>query len=83
MSGRNSKPAQPVKPAPNHAEPVRESNSNSTCQTITVEQAGKLLGISRAAAYAAANDGSIPAIRLGKRRLVVPKAAIEKLLMPA
>lgn len=47
--------------------------------TIRVEEAAKLLGISRGAAYARANDGSLPTIRLGKR-LLVPKAALDKML---
>jgi excisionase family DNA binding protein len=50
--------------------------------TITVEEAARRLGISRGAAYARANDGGLPTIRLGKR-LLVPKAALEKMLMPA
>jgi excisionase family DNA binding protein len=45
--------------------------------TISVEEAGRILGVSRGAAYA--KDGSIPTIRLGKR-LLVPKAALEKML---
>jgi excisionase family DNA binding protein len=48
-------------------------------RTISVEEAGRILGVSRGAAYAYARDGSIPTIRLGKR-LLVPKAAIEKML---
>jgi excisionase family DNA binding protein len=47
--------------------------------TITIEEAGRILGISRGAAYARAEDGSIPTIRLGKR-LLVPKAALNKML---
>jgi excisionase family DNA binding protein len=47
--------------------------------TITVEQAGQALGICRNAAYAAAGRGEIPVIRIG-RRLLVPKAAFERLL---
>ncbi|MDP8928189.1 MAG: helix-turn-helix domain-containing protein [Actinomycetota bacterium] len=35
--------------------------------TITVEQAGALLGISRRSAYRAAASGHIPTIRLGRR----------------
>ena len=50
--------------------------------TMKVEDAGKLLGISRGAAYARAKDGSLPTIRLGKR-LLVPTAALEKLLETA
>jgi excisionase family DNA binding protein len=47
--------------------------------TVSVEEAGRLLGISRGAAYARAGDGSLPTIRLGKR-LLVPKSALDKLL---
>ena len=47
--------------------------------TYTVPEAGRLLGISRGAAYAAAADKTIPTIRIG-RRLLVPRAALERLL---
>lgn len=43
--------------------------------TMTVQQAGEALGISRSSAYDAVRSGTIPAIRLG-RRLVVPTAAL-------
>ncbi|MGI8633059.1 MAG: helix-turn-helix domain-containing protein [Solirubrobacterales bacterium] len=39
--------------------------------TLTVEQTGELLGISRYAAYQAAATGELPVLRLG-RRLLVP-----------
>jgi len=48
--------------------------------TMTVEEAGEVLGISRATAYMLASTGQIPTIRLGERRLVVPKAALMKML---
>ena len=47
--------------------------------TVTVEEAGCILGISRGLAYQMAREGKIPTIRFGKR-LVVPKWAIEHLL---
>jgi excisionase family DNA binding protein len=47
--------------------------------TMTVEQAGKLLGISRRSAYRAAADGHIPTIRLG-RRILVPTARLHRML---
>ncbi len=51
--------------------------------TLSVEEAGcDVLGLSRAAAYAAAKAGSLPVIRIG-HRLVVPRYALEKLLMGA
>jgi len=54
--------------------------------TITVPEAAEILGINRTGAYRAIERGELPAIRIG-RRLVVPKAAIARLLegggMPA
>jgi excisionase family DNA binding protein len=48
-------------------------------QTLTVEEAGQKLGISRNSAYEAARKGEIPTIRIG-RLLLVPRAAFERLL---
>jgi excisionase family DNA binding protein len=45
----------------------------------SVEEAGRLLGISRAYAYELVARGELPHVRLG-RRLVVPKHAIQALL---
>ena len=47
--------------------------------TLTVEQTGEFLGISRAAAYEGVRSGEIPSVRIG-RRIVVPTAAIRRLL---
>jgi excisionase family DNA binding protein len=47
--------------------------------TLTVDEVGQALGISRNPAYSAVNAGEIPAIRIG-RRWLVPKAAFERLL---
>jgi excisionase family DNA binding protein len=47
--------------------------------TYTVEEAGRLLGICRNSAYRLATEGQLPTIRLG-RRLLVPKAALDRLL---
>jgi excisionase family DNA binding protein len=43
--------------------------------TITVEQAARLLGVGRTAAYEAARRGELPTRRLG-RRLLVPVPAL-------
>ena len=48
-------------------------------RTLTVEEAGRLLGISRNTSYALARSGAIPTIRLG-RRLLVPKVAFDRML---
>jgi excisionase family DNA binding protein len=47
--------------------------------TVTVEEAGDALGISRASAYEGVRNGEIPFIRVG-RRIVVPTAALRRLL---
>lgn len=48
--------------------------------TFSVEEAGcEILGLSKVSAYAAANRGDIPTVRIG-RRLLVPRLALEKLL---
>jgi excisionase family DNA binding protein len=47
--------------------------------TISIEEAGKILGLSRSAAYRAAARGEIPTLRFG-RRLVVPTAKLFAML---
>lgn len=47
--------------------------------TLSVEEAAKVLGIGRNLCYDRVKSGDIPAIKIGKR-LLVPKAALEKLL---
>jgi excisionase family DNA binding protein len=51
--------------------------------TWSVAEAARLLGISVPAAYAYAADGTLPVIRLGGGRLLVPKVGLERLLMSA
>jgi excisionase family DNA binding protein len=48
-------------------------------ETISVEEAGRALGISRGLAYRAVHRGEIPTIRIG-RRLLVPRIALARLL---
>ena len=57
----------------------RQENQQLERKTLTVEDAGKVLGLSRAAAYQGVQSGAIPCIRVG-RRLLVPIAALERLL---
>lgn len=47
--------------------------------SCTVEQAGAVLGIGRASAYAAAARGEIPTVKVGKR-LIVPAQALLRML---
>ena len=51
-------------------------------QVLTVEEAGKLFGISRALAYRLANDGEIagvPVLRLGRRFVLSRSKVLKKL----
>ena len=47
--------------------------------TLTIAEAGKIFGMCRNAAYAAAAKGEIPTIRIG-RLLKVPTAVVRKQL---
>ena len=47
--------------------------------TLTVDETAKILGIGRNSAYDAIARGEIPVVKVGKR-LLVPKAALQKLL---
>lgn len=47
--------------------------------TMTVEEAARVLGISRSSAYECVRRGELRAVRLG-RRLVVPRLAVDQLL---
>jgi excisionase family DNA binding protein len=48
-------------------------------RTLTVEEAGRVLGLGRSAAYGAASRGELPTIRMG-RKLLVPVDRLERLL---
>ena len=54
-------------------------DSELKAATYRIEEAAKVLGISRNACYEAARKGEVPTVRIGKR-LLVPKVALEKLL---
>ena len=49
---------------------------------MTVEEAGRRLGVGRCSAYALAKSGQMPTLRLG-RRIVVPVVAFERWLAGA
>ena len=51
-------------------------------QTLTVEEAARVLGISRSSAYEAVRRGELPTVRIG-RRYVVPRVALERMLSQA
>jgi excisionase family DNA binding protein len=47
--------------------------------TFTVEEAGKILRISRGSAYAAAKSGALPVVDIGRLKRV-PRRALERML---
>lgn len=48
-------------------------------RTLSVSEAARVLGISRAHAYDCVRSGELPSITLG-RRIVIPRAAVDRLL---
>ena len=50
------------------------------CETLSVPEAARVLGIGRITAYRMAASGDLPVLRCGARRIVVPKAALGKML---
>jgi excisionase family DNA binding protein len=54
--------------------------SESDRATVTVPEAARILGIGRASAYEGVRLGTIPSLRVTSRKIVVPRAALERLL---
>ena len=52
-------------------------------KTISIEEAGKILGCSRPKAYELANQGILPVLKLGPHKWVVPIVALEAYLANA
>jgi excisionase family DNA binding protein len=52
---------------------------DSDSKTLSVDDAARLLGISRSLAYEGVRMGQIPSIRIGKR-IIVPRAALDRML---
>jgi excisionase family DNA binding protein len=63
MTSKNSK---------KDGKPSRRESSRGGVIGYSVEQVGKLLGISRSSAYAAVASGDIPSVRVG-HLLIVPR----------
>jgi excisionase family DNA binding protein len=61
----------------------QDSEGKTERLTMTVEEAGDALGISRATAYTLVNTGRLPAIRISDRRIIIPRKAIDDLLASA
>lgn len=73
---------------PASQQPPRAPGTHSAAQlaelppTLTVDDAGKMLGISRRSAYRAAANGELPVLRLGRRLLVPTPRLLALLGMP-
>jgi excisionase family DNA binding protein len=55
-------------------------DASTAKETLTIEEVGEVLGIGRNLAYALAREGHLPVLRLGRKRLVVPKRALDEML---
>jgi len=58
------------------------SDAHKHQHVLTVEEAGRMLRLSRSSMYSAIARNEIPAIRLG-RRLLIPQAALYRMLSEA
>lgn len=58
---------------------MEDTNKDRESLVYSVPEAGRLLNLSRATAYMLAGQRTIPTLRFG-RKLVVPKAAIARML---
>jgi excisionase family DNA binding protein len=59
--------------------PGHATRALETRLTVTVPEAGRMIGISRNAAYAAVARGDIPSIRIGRKVLVPRRRLLEML----
>lgn len=50
--------------------------------TYSIEETAKLLGISKNSCYLAVKTGQVPSLKIGSR-ILIPKAALEKMLAAA
>jgi excisionase family DNA binding protein len=56
---------------------------DTTQRTMTIPEVAEALGISRGLCYELARTGQLPGIlRLGERRIVVSRRAVEEMLAP-
>lgn len=55
------------------------TTESTGCWAFSVEEARRLLGLSRGLMYEAVRTGQIPSLRIG-RRILIPRAALEQLL---
>jgi hypothetical protein len=74
MPAKNPAAGKALKPGPKNLE--RANQTDPEPLTVNIDDAARMLGISRSAAYNYARDGSLPTIRIGgakRHRLLGPK----------
>ena len=76
MSGKNVMAFQDVTIIPRQVIDVKWSGRSS----FSIRETAEILGISVWAAYSAAKKGDLPVIAIG-RRLIIPRHALEKLML--
>ena len=57
---------------------MNENGSGNSALLISVTEAAELLGVSRNLAYDLIHDGTLPHVRLGRRRILVSRVALEQ-----
>jgi len=59
---------------------IKEAGKMEKRLTYNIRECSEMLGVSLSVCYQAARTGAIPTIRLGQRRLVVPRHAFHRML---
>jgi excisionase family DNA binding protein len=58
---------------------ITKKHHKDEALTLSVEHAARLIGVSRSTAYRLVRDGELPAIRVGRRVLILKKPLMEML----
>ncbi len=61
---------------------MKTKTGKQRAATLSVPEAGEILGLSRSGAYEATRRGELPVIKIG-RKLLVPRIALERMLEDA
>ena len=59
---------------------MRDANLNTNEDVLVSKEAQRLLRCSRGVFYRGIKNGTIPSIRLGPRKILIPKAALRRML---
>ena len=59
---------------------IKDANLNTNEDVLVSKEAQRLLRCSRGVFYRGIKNGTIPSIRLGPRKILIPKAALMRML---